>query len=70
MDLESGDTIYIEATIRKTVELRGLDGTYNSRYILTPAEARVMANALLGAANEAEGDRSWEVTQDLSSTPF
>lgn len=56
MDLTSGDTVYIEATTDRRVQLRmerpptGLRLTTR----LTTEEARTLANALLAAVVEAE----------------
>jgi hypothetical protein len=51
MDLESGDTIYVEATVHNTVDLRTDERGIT---MLTIEEARTLAGALLMAANEAE----------------
>lgn len=57
MDTERGDTIYVEAMIDQTVELRGVFRFLSETVgvaILTTDEARVLANALLAATVEAE----------------
>jgi hypothetical protein len=56
MDLEGGDTIYVEAVIGRAVRLtlqHSVPGSGRTTR-LTTEEARTLANALLGAAIEAE----------------
>jgi urease beta subunit len=54
MDLESGNTIYVEATIHRSVALVVLTGKQDVPSMLTTEEARTLANALLAAVVEAE----------------
>ena len=55
MDLESGDTLYVEATTERSVRFTrytNLTQSFTTR--LTTEEARTLANALLAAVVEAE----------------
>lgn len=54
MDLANGDTIYVAATVNRTVQL---DVDFDDELVgsvLTTEEARILANTLLAAVVEAE----------------
>lgn len=53
MDTQHMDTIYVEATVNRTVELRTIDKNEPYLNVLTPREAMQLAWALNNAAMEA-----------------
>jgi excisionase family DNA binding protein len=54
MDLEDGNTIYVEATIHGKIHLYTADKPEIGFSVLTPAEARTLSKVLVRAADEAQ----------------